>query len=121
MQAAMEKPNILFICTVNRMRSATAERMYADDERFYVDSAGTDLSANVQVEDYHLEWADVVVVMEPMHRRKLKQMFPDLFPSLRIVCLHIPDEYGFMESALVNVLRQRFERAWEMEIMPSEG
>ncbi len=114
----MHKLNILFLCTVNRMRSATAERVYANDERFHVDSAGTDPSANVQVEEHQLEWADVVVVMEPMHRRKLKQMFPGIFPSLRIVCLHIPDDYGFMEPALVEVLRERFEQAWEAEVMP---
>lgn len=113
----MHKPNILFLCTVNRMRSATAERVYANDERFHVDSAGTDPSANVQVEEHQLEWADVVVVMEAMHRRKLKQMFPYLFPSLRIVCLHIPDDYGFMEPALVDVLREKFEHVYQTEIL----
>jgi hypothetical protein len=34
--------NILFVCTINKMRSLTAERIYQKDERFKVKSAGTD-------------------------------------------------------------------------------
>ncbi|MEO0469031.1 MAG: hypothetical protein AAF206_05380 [Bacteroidota bacterium] len=39
------KKKILFICIVNRMRSATAHEIYQDDPRFEVKSAGTDPSA----------------------------------------------------------------------------
>lgn len=53
---------VLFICTVNRMRSATAHKIYENDERFEVDSAGTDRTANVVLEEWHLEWADAIVV-----------------------------------------------------------
>lgn len=46
---------ILFVCTVNRMRSATAYEIYKDDTRFDVDSAGTDRTANVVLEEWHVE------------------------------------------------------------------
>jgi predicted protein tyrosine phosphatase len=42
-----EKREVLFVCTVNRMRSATAHKIYENDDRFEVDSAGTDRTANV--------------------------------------------------------------------------
>jgi len=113
-----DKINILFICTVNRMRSATAERIYADDERFNVDSAGTDKSANVQVDEYQLEWADYVIVMEMMHRNKIRQMFPELYKNRPIICLHIPDEYDFMEPALIDLLQRKFEHVYRTEITP---
>lgn len=38
-----ERKKILFVCTVNRMRSATAEKIYEDDVRFEVQSAETTL------------------------------------------------------------------------------
>lgn len=58
----MIRKRILFVCTVNRMRSATAHKIYENDERFEVDSAGTDRTANVVLEEWHLEWADAIVV-----------------------------------------------------------
>lgn len=115
---AVQKLNILFICTVNRMRSATAERIYAGDERFNVDSAGTDKTAAVQVDEYQLEWADYVIVMEKMHRNKIRQMFPELYQKKRIICLYIPDEYDFMEPALIDLLQRKFEQVYRTEIAP---
>lgn len=36
-----QRLKILFVCTINRMRSATAHTVYRDDERFEVRSAET--------------------------------------------------------------------------------
>ena len=44
-----EKLKLLFVCTVNRMRSATAHRIYENDNRFEVKSAGTDKTANTVI------------------------------------------------------------------------
>jgi len=41
----MGKKSILFVCTVNLMRSATAHKIYTHDLRFEVKSAGTHHSA----------------------------------------------------------------------------
>lgn len=112
------KHNILFVCTVNRMRSATAERIFADDERFYVDSAGTDQSAEVVLEAEALEWADFVLVMEKMHRNKIRQQFPQLYKTKRIICLYIPDNYDYMEPELIDLLRQKVEHVYRSEIAP---
>jgi predicted protein tyrosine phosphatase len=109
-QVMTSKPNILFICTVNRMRSATAERLYAHDERFYVDSAGTDPLAEVPLDAEALEWADYILVMESVHRRKIKQQFPRLYSALNITCLNIPDNYDYMEPALIELLQNRVEQ-----------
>ena len=98
------------------MRSATAEQIYAQDERFNVDSAGTDKTSTVRIEEYHLEWADYVVVMERMHRSKIQDQFPEGCKNKRIICLHIPDEYDYMQPELIALLRKKFERIYETEI-----
>ena len=63
-----EKLKILFVCTVNRMRSATAHKIFESDQRFEVDSAGTEKSASTVLEPAHLEWADAIIVMETSQR-----------------------------------------------------
>jgi len=65
------KIKILFVCTINKMRSATAEVIYKNDERFEVKSAGTDSTANTILSIDLLNWADSIVVMEKEHRNFL--------------------------------------------------
>ena len=100
---------ILFICTMNKIRSLSAEHVYQHDPRFEVKSAGTDDFAHCPVQESHLSWADRVIVMEDFHRIKLKRQFPDFFPSLTICSLDIPDAYKYMEPALVKTLQEKFE------------
>ena len=91
------------------MRSATAHEIYKDDPRFEVKSAGTDSgAANVLTRDY-LEWADSVVVMEKHHRNTIRKHFPDIYRNKTIVCLYIPDEYGFMQDDLIKIIKYKFE------------
>lgn len=43
-------------------------------------------------------------MMEKKHIRKLQERFQDVLPGKRVVCLHIPDEYQFMDSELIDLL-----------------
>jgi predicted protein tyrosine phosphatase len=101
---------VLFICAMNRMRSPTAEAVFAEYPNVETSSAGTRSDADNPVSADQIEWADVVVAMEEMHRRKLRAMFPGLFKTKKIVVLGIPDEYGYMNSELIDLLRQRAPR-----------
>ena len=42
--------------------------------------------------------------MEPAHRAKLRRQFGGRLKHARVVCLDIPDRYGFMDPALVALL-----------------
>ncbi len=100
------------------MRSLTADQIYSIDERFNVDSAGTEPSANVRIEEYHLDWADYIIVMERVHRNKIRKMFPGHYQKKPIICLHIPDVYDYMEQSLIDLLHVKFEQAYRTEIAP---
>lgn len=104
-----KKKKILFVCTVNRMRSATANEIYRDDPRFEVKSAGTSPYAKNVVSKELLEWADSIIVMERAHRNQIRKRFPDIYSSKPIVCLYIPDEYEFMDEGLISLLKMKFE------------
>ena len=105
----VQKVKILFVCTVNRMRSATAHTIYGHDERLEVKSAGTDATANVVLTEELLKWADAVVVMEKQHRNFIRARYPAIYAGKKIVCLYIPDEYDYMQTSLVAILQDKFE------------
>jgi len=65
---------LLFICSQNRWRSLTAERLFDGHPILLVRSAGTEPGARVRVSAGHVGWADVVFVME-------KNMPPACAPS----------------------------------------
>ncbi len=111
------RERILFVCTVNRMRSATAHKIYENDERFEVDSAGTDRTANVVLEEWHLEWADAIVVMEKQHRNKIRERFPQLSEQKPIVCLYIEDIYDYMQPELITILKEKFEDVYHRGLL----
>ena len=103
-------PNALFICSQNRLRSPTAEQVFADRPGWETASAGLKPDADVPVTPELLAWADVVFVMEPIHRVRLNQRFGPQLRGKRVVCLDIPDDYGFMDPALVTLLEARVPR-----------
>jgi predicted protein tyrosine phosphatase len=98
---------VLFVCSRNRIRSLTAEQIFAREPGLQVRSAGTERSARVRVTAGHLGWADLVVVMEKRHRERLVQKFPEQMRDVAVACLFIPDDFAFMDEALIDLLRVR--------------
>lgn len=99
--------NVLFICSQNRLRSPTAEQVFAEYPGIEVASAGLNHDADNPVTPELLAWADLIFVMEKTHRNKLSVKFGPQLKQQRVVCLDIPDNYDFMDPALVNLLQAR--------------
>jgi predicted protein tyrosine phosphatase len=98
---------VLFICRHNRMRSATAERIFSKRADLDVRSAGTSDVALARVNAHMLDWADVIFIMEDQQRTSLRERFKD-HPALdRLICLDIPDEFDFLQPELVELLQAR--------------
>jgi predicted protein tyrosine phosphatase len=98
---------VLFLCQLNRSRSATAERLFCKRPDLDVCSAGTSEDALVRVNQRMLEWADAIFTMDPEQQRALERMFPR-HPALdRLICLDIPDDFAFREPDLVRLLEER--------------
>ncbi len=53
-----------------------------------------------------VEWADIIFVMERTHRNKLSKRFKRHVKG-RVICLNIPDDYEFMDPALIALLKAR--------------
>ena len=112
-----KKLKILFVCTINRMRSATAHSIYSKDERFLVLSAGTDSSANIVLNEEHINWADAVIVMEKHHRDFIQANFKNFHKIKKIVCLYIADDYEYLQPELVDILQHKFENVYRRGLL----
>lgn len=102
--------NFLFVCSQNKLRSPTAEQIFADVIGIEVSSAGTNHDAENPLTHELVEWADTIFVMERTHRNKVQRHFRRSLNGKRIVCLDIPDDYDFMQPELVALLRARMAR-----------
>ena len=103
-----EKPHILFVCGRNQWRSPTAARIYANDQRIDVRSAGVSPRSRHLVTLQDIEWADLILVMEEEQKARIREAFRDM-KLAAIVSLDIPDDYGFMDSDLVQLLQEGTE------------
>ncbi len=99
--------NILFVCSQNRLRSPTAEQVFSQRPDLEVASAGTNNDAENPITSELIKWADVIVVMEKMHRTKVQKRFRSSLNGKRLICLDIPDNFAFMDPALVALLEKR--------------
>ncbi|UHQ20296.1 low molecular weight protein tyrosine phosphatase family protein [Lysobacter sp. KIS68-7] len=99
--------HVLFLCSRNRLRSPTAEQVFADWPGIETASAGVDHDADNPLTPELLAWADLVFVMEDMHRTKLSTRFRAHLRNARVVCLDIPDDYDYMDPTLVRLLQTK--------------
>ena len=97
----------LFICTQNRLRSPTAEQVFATWPGVETDSAGVGNDADVPLSPEQLAWAEIVFVMEKAHRNRLSAKFRRHLNGKRVICLDIPDDYDYMQPELVRLLQAK--------------
>jgi predicted protein tyrosine phosphatase len=81
--------------------------VFSDRPGFEVASAGLNPEAETPVSPELIEWSDVISVMERAHRNKLSKKFGTHLRSKRVICLGIPDEFEFMDPALVKLLEAK--------------
>lgn len=98
---------VLFVCSMNRLRSPTAEQVFAGHPGIECDSAGLNNDADNPVTGELVEWAELIFVMEKAHRTKLAKRFRKHLGGRRVICLDIPDDYDFMDPELVELLKRK--------------
>lgn len=101
---------VLFVCSQNRLRSPTAEQIFASRSSIECTSAGLNHDADNPLTPELVEWADIIFVMEKAHRNKLSSKFKKNLNNKRVICLDIPDEYAFMDPMLIKLLNAKVER-----------
>ena len=98
---------LLFVCSRNKLRSPTAERVFGELPNIEADSAGLAPDAETVLSAEQLEWAEVIFVMEKSHRTRLAQRFRQQLNGKKVVCLDVPDNYTYMQPELIELLRKK--------------
>ena len=101
---------LLFVCSENRLRSPTAEAIFTEYEGIETIGAGTNSDAATPVSGDLIEWADIILVMEKMHRNKVSKKYKDLLKNKRLIVLDIPDNYECMDPELIQLLKAKVSR-----------
>ncbi|MCD9025452.1 low molecular weight protein tyrosine phosphatase family protein [Cohnella silvisoli] len=105
---------LLFICSRNKWRSLTAEKIFDGLNGYEVRSAGTEEGARIKVTEGHVGWSDLIFVMEKKHLRRLKDKFSNILSGKQIICLDIPDDFKFMDEELIEILKSRVSEHIEL-------
>lgn len=98
--------NVLFVCSRNKKRSPTAEFIFSNLEGVNVLSAGTSVDAETPISADLVEWADLILAMENVHRKRIQERFGSSLRNKTIAVLGIRDECENGDDELVRQLRQ---------------
>lgn len=107
----MDYMNILFLCTANIHRSKTAEDHFSVEFPVHdFRSAGLSKkecqrNGSTLCTTRMLQWADIVYVFEPAHIDRIREYTGEEF-ARKIQCLHIDDNYQYMQPELIRKLEQ---------------
>ena len=96
--------HLLFVCSRNQWRSPTAEALWRRHPGLAVRSAGTSPKARRTISAADVSWADVILVMESKHKSRLVADYSRLLQGKALHVLDIPDDYGYMDPELVEML-----------------
>jgi len=96
--------NILFVCSQNKRRSLTAEKIFDGVNGHCVRSAGTEKNSRIKVTPGLLGWADLIFCFEKKHLRRLREKYSEEVSGKQIVTLNIPDDFEYMDEELQDIL-----------------
>ncbi len=99
--------NVLFVCSRNKLRSPTAEDVFAGWPGIEVASAGLSNDAALPITIELVRWAHIIFVMEKAHRQKLSARFRAHLHGKRVICLDVADDFTFMDPELIKILKAR--------------
>ncbi|MCF6200352.1 MAG: phosphotyrosine protein phosphatase [Hyphomicrobiaceae bacterium] len=99
--------NVLFVCSRNRWRSPTAEKIWSRVPAVSVRSVGTSRSARRRLTIADIQWAELICVMEQKHKSRIQKEFREEIAGTPIHILDIPDDYSYMDPELVEILLEK--------------
>ena len=96
--------NVLFICSQNKRRSLTAEKLLDGYKGHVVRSAGTEKNSRVKITPGLIGWADMIFCFEKKHLRRIKDSYAEEIAGKTVITMNIQDEYEYMDEELQEIL-----------------
>lgn len=101
--------NILFVCSQNKRRSLTAEKILNGINGHQVRSAGTEKNSRIKVTPGLVGWADLIFCFEKKHLQRLREKYSEELYDKKIVTMNVGDDYEFMNEELQEIIRGFFD------------
>lgn len=92
------------MCSQNKRRSLTAEKIFDGVYNHVARSSGTEHNSRIKVTAGLLGWADIIFCMEKKHIRRIKEKYNNIVSDKKVICLNIDDDYDFMDERLIEIL-----------------
>lgn len=108
------KTKLLFVCSRNQWRSPTAESLFRHHPAYEARSAGTENSARIKLTAGHVGWADMIFCMEKKHAARVEEKFLTELADKPLIVLRIPDDFEFMDPALIELLKSELAEHIEL-------
>jgi len=100
---------LLFLCSRNKRRSLTGEKVFNGYDGHVAKSAGTESNSRIKVTEGMLGWADIVFCMEKKHLRRIKATYGYVIENKIVRVLNIYDDYEYMDEELIVLLKNTVE------------
>ena len=78
--------NLLFICSKNKLRSPTAEQIFYEYQGIEAIGCGINSDSETTLSGDLIERADLIFVMEKIHKSKVTQKYQKLLKSKKASC-----------------------------------
>ena len=101
--------NILFVCSQNKRRSLTAEKILDGVNGYSVRSAGTEKNSRIKVTPGLIRWADIIFCFEKKHLRRLQEKYQSELTDKKVVTMNVSDDYEYMDEELQEIILGFFE------------
>ena len=108
-QLETEVLNVLFVCSMNKWRSPTAEKIYGNHPLLNVRSAGTSSKAQRKITVADIRWSDLIILMEEKHRERIRSEFCQELEYRELHVLGVEDRFEFMDPRLVEELQAHID------------
>jgi predicted protein tyrosine phosphatase len=103
----MMRKNMLFVCDKNGPRSKTAEVLFFENMDINTKSAGLSPDSEQPLSHPRIRWADIVFVMDQAEADAVRAKFSKSLADKPLVVLDIPDDFIYLQQALVALLQKR--------------
>lgn len=107
---------VLCVCSAGLLRSPTTALVLSKAPYNY-NTRAVGISqeyALFPIDEVHIEWADEIVCMEKEHLTYLKKV-----TKKPIICLDIPDMYGYRNLKLIKLIKERYKKHHKPKAKPS--
>lgn len=114
-----DRKKVLCVCSAGLLRSPTAAWILSNEPfNFNTRAVGASSEyALIPIDEAHVYWADEILTMNVEQEFLVKQLLNNVDPDniTPVYTLDVPDNYGFRDPKLVDILRKLFMKMYKGE------